>query len=177
MSLLSSTPDSTARVGNKPAMRCRVFCGIAVLLCLGLLRTANAAGPAPRPAVLVLLSYHVGMEWEDGVVAGLQETLGSQAELVLLQLDVKRYPQPEREPGMLANFVSKAAMCAPVAVLAVDDFAYQFALRHRDRMRAGTPLLFGGVNYLPGAPPPGVGGVVEAIDLAGTLRLLRSLQP
>ncbi|HLP01930.1 MAG TPA: ATP-binding protein [Opitutaceae bacterium] len=125
----------------------------------------------------MLLSYHVGMEWEDGIVAGLQESLGSQAELVLLQLDVKRYPQPEREPGMLANFVSKTAMCSPVAVLAVDDFAYRFALRHRERISAGTPLLFGGVNYLPGAPPPGVGGVVEAIDLAGTLRLVRALLP
>ncbi|HLP09921.1 MAG TPA: ATP-binding protein [Opitutaceae bacterium] len=177
MSFPPATPGSVKRASVPLVVRCRALRRFAAWLGLAWLCAAHAAGPAPRPAVLVLLSYHVGMEWEDGVVAGLQEALAPRAELVLLQLDVKRYPQPEREPGMLANFVSKAAMCSPAAVIAVDDFAYQFALRHRDRMRAGTPLLFGGVNYLPGAPPPGVGGVVEAIDIAGTLRLLQTLRP
>jgi PAS domain S-box-containing protein len=139
--------------------------------------SAAGAEAGERPAVLVLLSYHVGMEWEDDVVAGLQEALAPQAELVLVQLDVKRFPQPARELSMVATFVSKAEMCHPVAVIAIDDYAYQFALRHRDRIGAGTPLLFGGVNYLAGDPPAGVGGVIEAIDLSGTLRMVASLRP
>ena len=146
-----------------------VLCGAGVSL--------RGAEPGVRPAVLVLLSYHVGMEWEDGVVAGLQEALAPHAELVLLQLDVKRFPQRERETGMVANFASKVAMSRPAAVIAVDDFAYQFALRHRDRLEPGTPLFFGGVNFLDGEAPPGVGGVIEALDLAGTLQLLQALRP
>ncbi|MFT3829694.1 MAG: ATP-binding protein [Opitutaceae bacterium] len=177
MAIPSTTHGSTALSGLGSVARACGLGGLVVLLCAGWPGALAAAQPASRPAVLVLLSYHVGMEWEDGVIAGLQEALAPKAELVLLQLDVKRYPQAERETGMVANFASKAAMCSPVAVLAIDDYAYQFALRHRNHITAGTPLLFGGVNYLPGAPPPDVGGVVEAIDLAGTLRLLQALCP
>ena len=130
-----------------------------------------------RPNVLVVLSYHVGMEWEDAVLAGLRETLGERAELVLVQLDVKRFPLPGREAAMEANFASKFGMSHPAAVVAIDDYAYDFVLRRRAQLPAGVPVVFGGVNFLPGAPPAGVGGVVEAIDLAGTLELAGALFP
>ena len=113
--------------------------------------------PAEKPNVLVVLSYHVGMEWEDEVVAGLASVLGERAELVLLQLDVKRFPLPGREAAMEVNFASKAAMCRPAVVIAIDDFAYEFVQQRRVALPAATPLLFGGVNFLAGEPPPRTG--------------------
>jgi len=135
------------------------------------------AAPLPKPFILVVLSYHVGMPWADEVTQGLQESLSSQAELVITQLDVKRFPPIGRDAELLAVFSSKAAMCSPRLVVAVDDFAYQFVLAHRDRLPPNTPIVFGGVNFGIGVRPPGVTGVVEAIDLSSTLQLMALLQP
>lgn len=132
---------------------------------------------AVRPNILVVLSYHVGMEWEEEVLAGLHETLGGRAELVLVQLDVKRFPQPGREEAMEVNLLSKFGMSHPAAVIAIDDFAYDFVLRRRAQLPVRVPLVFGGVNFLAREPPAGVGGVVEAVDLGGTLALARALFP
>ena len=148
-------------------------------LCLGAAvgRTESPAESGVRPNVLVVLSYHVGMEWEDSVLDGLRERLAEHADLVALQLDVKRFPQVGREEAMATNFASKAGMSRPAVVVAVDDYAYEFVRRHRAHLAPGTPVVFAGVNFLPGAPPPEVGGVVEAIDVLGTLRLAQALRP
>ncbi len=127
--------------------------------------------------MLVVLSYHVGMEWEDEVLKGLRARVGERADLVLLQLDVKRFPKPGRERAMEANFVSKAAMSRPAVVVAIDDYAYEFVQERRALLHDSVPLLFGGVNFLAGDPPPRTGGVVEAIDIGGTLALARRLLP
>jgi len=131
----------------------------------------------PKPNVLVVLSYHVGMPWADNVTKGLQESLGERAELVITQLDVKRFPPSGHEKAMLAVLTAKASMCNPKLVIAVDDFAYQFVLAHRELFQPGTPVIFGGVNYWDGTRPAGVTGVVEAINLPATLQLMERLQP
>jgi len=107
----------------------------------------------------------------------LQDSLAPQAELVITQLDVKRFPPFGRDGEMLAVLTAKANMCNPQLVVAVDDFAYQFVLAHRDLFSPHTPIVFGGVNYWDGTRSPGVTGVVEAIDLSSTLKLMAQLQP
>ena len=117
------------------------------------------------------------MPWADDVTQGLQDRLGGQTELVITQLDVKRFPPFGREKSILAVLSSKAAMCNPQLVIAVDDFAYEFVLAHRELFPPNTPLIFGGVNFWDGTKPPGVTGVVESIDLSSTLQLMAQLQP
>jgi PAS domain S-box-containing protein len=137
----------------------------------------RARAAESKPNVLVVLSYHIGMPWANNVTQGLQESLGESAELVITQLDVKRFPPSGREKEMLDVVGSKAAMCNPVLVIAVDDFAYQFVLAHRDLFSPDTPVVFGGLNYWDGTRPAGVTGVVEAINLPSTLQLMEVLQP
>jgi len=130
-----------------------------------------------KPNVLVLMSYHVGMPWVDNITQGLEESMGDSAELVISQLDIKRFPPTGREKELLAVVSAKAAMCQPKLVITVDDFAYQFALVHRELFPPGTPIVFGGVNFWDGTRPAGVTGVVEAINLVSTLQLMERLQP
>ena len=156
-----------------------LFIRALVLTLTGFLTLAAlcARGEQPKPNVFVVFSYHIGMPWVDNITSGLQESLGSQAELVITQLDIKRFPPYGRENELLAVFSSKASMCAPRLVIAIDDFAYQFVLAHRDRLPPNTPIVFGGVNFWDGTRPPGVTGLVEANDLATTLQLMVRLQP
>lgn len=132
---------------------------------------------APRPQVLVVLSYHVGMRWEDDVTRGLADMLGEENDLVITQLDVQRYPAEGREKKMLESVLTRAKICRPVLVIAVDDYAYRFVLKHRDVFAPGTPIVFGGVNFWQEKAPPGVTGVVETLDIATTLNLMDKLHP
>lgn len=130
-----------------------------------------------RPQVLVVLSYHVGMHWEDDVTRGLMERLSEQSDLVIAQLDVQRYSALGREKSMLDIMVNHVKISHPVLVIAIDDFAYRYVLKHRDEFDAGTPIIFGGVNFWQKNQQPGVTGVVEAIDLENTCKLMSQLQP
>lgn len=152
-------------------MRC-LLATVLVLCYLPLLRSA----PTP-PKVLLVHSYHVGMEWTDGVNQGLISSLKDQAEVVVIQLDVKRFPALGREEAMLVNVASKAKAAQAKVLIAVDDYAYQFCLKNREQIQPGIPLVFGGVNYWDGKKAPGVTGVVETIDLDSTIDLALRLHP
>ncbi len=147
------------------------------LLALSLLRAPVALGHETKPPVLVVLSYHVGMPWADAIIQGLQDRLSQDAEIVIAQLDVKRFPPAGRESEMLAELTAKASMCKPRLIIAVDDYAYQFILDRRDSFVPGIPVVFGGVNFWAGNQPPDVTGVVENIALSSTLQLMARLQP
>jgi PAS domain S-box-containing protein len=127
--------------------------------------------------VLVVLSYHVGMHWEDDVTHGLVDRLGENTDLIITQLDVQRYPTAGREKKMLEIMSNRAKISRPVLIITVDDFAYRFVLEHRDEFEPDTPIVFGGVNFWQEKAPPGVTGVVETLDIATTLNLMNKLQP
>ena len=150
---------------------------IFLTVCIASIVMAQVQGATPRPQILVVLSYHVGMSWEDAVTRGLVEKLGEDNDLIITQLDVQRYPIAGREKKMLEIMSNRAKISRPTLVIAVDDFAYRFVLEHRDEFEPDTPIVFGGVNYWDGKAPPGVTGVVEAINLPGTLNLMTQLQP
>ncbi|MBK9989704.1 MAG: response regulator [Verrucomicrobia bacterium] len=150
---------------------------LVLVACLSSFGLPHSYGASPRPQVLVVLSYHVGMVWEDAVTQGLIDKLGEETDLIITQLDVKRYPTAGREKRMLESLSNRAKISRPVLVITVDDFAYRFVLDHRAELLPDTPIVFGGVNFWQGNPPPGVTGVVEAIDLASTIKLMEQLQP
>ena len=134
-------------------------------------------GASPKPNILVVLSYHVGMPWADEVTRGLVDRLGEDNELIITQLDVQRYPAFGREKKMLEIMANRAKISRPVMIITVDDTAYRFAIEHREEFEPGTPIVFCGVNFWQEAPPPGVTGIVEATDIATTLTLMNQLQP
>lgn len=134
-----------------------------------------AAAPAQeRPCVLVIHSYHEGMPWTAGVSAGLRDQLES-AELVTVFLDVKRFPSPAHEAFHLAVVSQGVAVARPAVIVTIDDYAYDFVLRHRAQIGPQLPVIFGGLNSWSDRRPPGVTGVQEAFDLAATLRLALAL--
>jgi len=152
-----------------------VIAMIAFAFAVGLPRAEGAT--KQRPQILVVLSYHVGMTWEDAVTRGLGSKLGEENDLIITQLDVQRYPTLGREKAMLDIVANRVKISRPVLVIAVDDFAYRFVLDHRDIFEPDVPVVFGGVNFWEGFQPPNVTGVVEAIDIATTLKLMAQLQP
>ena len=62
-----------------------------------------------------------------------------------------------------------------------DDNAFDFALKNRRNLFHGAPLVFCGVNYLEKDhlqhDRDGVTGIVESLDIRGTVALMRRLHP
>ena len=138
--------------------------------------TATAADLPPR--VLILMSYHRGQPWEDGIAAGLLEALGGRAEPVFIHFDHKRFPQADTSGVRLAAAIDAVARASPRLVIAVDDHAWSELLAHRTQLAPGLPLVFCGLNHWdPASRPPDATGVVESFDPAGTLALAFAAHP
>jgi hypothetical protein len=115
--------------------------------------------------VIHIDSYHAGNEWNDRIVAALQETLPTQkVELRVFHMDTKRR-------GSEADIRASAA----AALKASDDPAAQYLIMPYLR-DAAIPVVFCGLNWdasAYGLPYRNTTGMVEVSPIPQILRLLR----
>jgi signal transduction histidine kinase len=137
-----------------------------------------AACAVEPDSILVLMSYHRGMQWEDGIALGLQDVLAEDCELVYVHHDVKRFPDRSRVPALIQATRGLTAASRPKLVIAVDDYAWDLAKEHRDELFPGLPVVFCGVNFWEDKDRPVWStGVVESIDARSTITLALRLHP
>ncbi len=160
---------------------------LAVLLLAAVLlhfpASASEAPPASgaKRSVLVLNSYHDGYAWSDNIVEGLRLELaerGVPADLFLEYLDTKRHGQ-QAEGELFRWLEAKYRDQTFDLVVASDNYAFDFALDHREQLFPEAPLVFCGVNDFDPARIQGLPatGVLENTDVAATLRVARRLHP
>lgn len=144
---------------------------------------AQGGEPSPnRPTVVVIHSYSRSFAWTGAIDDAVQETLGSSdqpPEVLTEFLDTKRHSLEVLEPTLVDLLRVKYEDVEPAAVIVSDNNAFDFVGRHRD-IFSDAPIVFCGINnFEPAWAPAGSGitGVVEATDLARTIRLMRDLQP
>ncbi len=169
-------------LGVHRLLACTLFAAVGI--CAGeepALESADAGADQTR--VLVLNSYHPGYNWSDGVQAAVLRVLAEARPDVrprVEYMDWRRFPQPARAQSLLGNYKEKYGPEPFGLVIALDDPAVTFVLDHRDYFGPSVPLVFGGVNDLDpellGARRS-VTGVAQTYDFAGTLALIRRLQP
>ncbi len=139
---------------------------------------AVVACTAEPSGILVLMSYHRGMPWEDGVALGLQDVLAEDHELVYVHHDVKRFPDRSRVPALIEAARGLVIASRPKMVIAVDDYAWDLAKQHRAELFPDLPVVFCGVNYWDGKDRPTWStGVVEGTDPTATVSLALRLHP
>ena len=133
--------------------------------------------------VLVLYSYDPDMLWEQHVDEGLRKELAGDDSVKLIHdyMDVRRNIMPEYPQHLYELYRTKYSQKHFDAVVAVDDAAYQFVQNYRQELFPGAPLIFAGVNDVESVralrPGDSVTGVVENIDLRGTLETITTVQP
>lgn len=142
------------------------------------------AQASPLPAnVLLLHSYHKGFAWSDNVTRGVEEVLtggGRPVDLTVEFMDTKRRNDDEHYRNLLALFRHKFPPGLFNGVITADDDALIFALRHRDALFPGVPIVFSGFSHRPGeqlAGQRGVTGIVETHDIGETIELALGLHP
>jgi signal transduction histidine kinase len=146
---------------------------------------AVAADPVEVPRRVVILSGTDVMLpaslVEDGIVrTTLSNTEGLSVELYSEGLDAFRFRSEEYESELVAFFRRKYGERSPDVVVALSDAALAFLIRHRTRLWPEAPVVFSSVerDFLDRQPlPPWATGVLEEMDVAGTIALAERLRP
>ena len=134
--------------------------------------------------VLVLHSYHQGMSWTDGIQRGIRETFlkystNGNYELMVEYMDTKRYQSPEYFSRLAEVYALKYSNNRPDLILTSDDDAFHFLQDWHEKIFAGVPAVFCGVNYYTEntAARKWYTGIIEEMDIRTNFELVRKIRP
>jgi len=171
--------QSTRHLRPKPGVRCAL---LFACLC-GTIFYHPAYANTPSTDILVLHSYHQGFNWTDNIQRGINEGLGgnnSPYERYVEYMDSKRTPPDTLFDALRALYTRKYAGMRFGAIICSDNNAFNFLRRYGDSLFGSTPVVFCGVNNYDDSLLGGrtnYTGIVEDIDIPGTIDAIRALQP
>ncbi len=156
-----------------------------MLLFLGLLAGGVELGAEnPRnKQVLVLHSYHLGYVWTSNIHDGILEALKVAKVGVDIRteyLDWKHFPTAENLARQFESLKAKYRTHPFHLVITSDNIATEFALKYREELFPGTPIVFCGYNGFSSRlirNVSNVTGVAEHVDGGGTLEVALQLLP
>lgn len=133
--------------------------------------------------VLVLHSYHQGLEWTDSISAGINSILqdvSHDIEVHYDYLDTKRNSSPFYHKKLIDLFKSKQGNRQFDLIITSDNNAFEFIKTFGQQLYPGIPVIFCGVNFFSDmmiSDMEKVTGVVEKIDYKGTLEVMLTAHP
>ena len=135
------------------------------------------------PRVLLISSYHPSFPTFFDQIEGIKSGFGDHPVILDIEfMDSKRFPNGEIQKEFVRLLGLKLARVQSYnVVITSDDNAFLFALKHRDGLLAGAPIVFCGVNdrelALAQNSDPMVTGVLEDVSMRDTLEVMRRLHP
>ncbi len=150
---------------------------------LSLATAADNTVTHPKKKVLILSSYHKGLSWTDSIVRGIENELSAAAIEIKIYseyMDTKRYSEELLYQHLFDTYAYKFRKIKFDVVIVNDNNALNFALEHHGELFPDTPVVFCGINNFRESMLAGHSlftGVVEEIDIKGTLELALSLHP
>jgi signal transduction histidine kinase len=132
--------------------------------------------------ILVLHSYHQGVEWSDSISEGILSVANKHkyVNVHFEYLDAKRNFSTEYFQKILELYKAKAQSVKFDVVMACDNDAFEFLLKYDSLFYPGIPVVFGGVNdfhYSDIQHRKQYFGYVEQADHIGTIRVIKELFP
>lgn len=158
-------------------------CALIVLVMLLAAGVVEASPSAVKPHVLLLNSYHAGMDWTDGETAGVREVLQSAGPDVLLHIeymDTKRLADDVHFENLRRLLAHKYRNIRLSAIIATDNDAFNFLQRYRDDLFGAVPVIFTGVNFFDERMldrVTGYTGVAETFEGGQTIAMMHRLHP
>ena len=123
-----------------------------LFLLLALICACSRASAAQQPdawRILFLNSYDRGNSWSDDVESGIRTRLTDSAreiEMSVEYLDTRRFTGEEVQENMAATLAVKYRHYSPHLLIVSDNAAFDFALKHRERLFPRLPIVFCGYN-------------------------------
>lgn len=138
--------------------------------------------PLERKKVLVLNSYHHGMDWTDSILDGVKSVLSQnpEVELYIEFMDTKRNMSPGYLLTLYELYKTKFNDKKFDAIIASDDDAYNFLLQYQQELFPKVPVVFCGVNFFQDKDLEQrkyFTGITESFDIKQTVDLALKLHP
>jgi diguanylate cyclase (GGDEF)-like protein len=136
-----------------------------------------------KKKVLVLHSYHQGLEWTDNITKGIQSVFKpfhDHYEIHYEYLDTKRNTGKEYMDQLASFTNAKNLHIKYAAVIVSDNSALRLINEGQLVFPGNPPVVFCGINHYSRKMSSGieqVTGVVEATDHRATIDLMRKLHP
>jgi len=134
---------------------------------------------ADKKNILILNSYHKGLQWTDeiqnGINAGLNEAIMDK-EIYTEFLDSKRFFDDSYKLLLFDFYKKKYQNVKFDIILLSDDFALTFLFEYRDSLFGEVPVVFSGINN-PHIYPNSYTGILEDIKYIENFKLIKSLHP
>lgn len=136
--------------------------------------------------VLILHSYHYGMNWTQTIISGMEkefkeaESKGIQIDATYEFMDTKKYSSKEYLELLHNIYKSKYTKNNFDVIIASDDAALNFLIKYRDEIFGKIPVIFTGINFFSNeliSHTWGYTGVVEEADVTGTIDIALKLHP
>lgn len=151
------------------------------LLLLGLIRPACGQ---ELSHVLLLNSYHYGLDWTDEETRGIRDVLeqsGQAIELHVEYMDTKRLSDEIHFQNLRQLLEYKYRNTRFSAILVADNDAFNFLRQNQNRqIFANVPVIFAGVNSFNKEMLAGISGftgVAETFEAGQTIEVMRQLHP
>lgn len=123
---------------------------------------------------LLIMSYHKGYAWNDGIERGAEQTLKGQCKLKKFFMDTKRntsIPYIQKKSRQAIKLISEYK---PDIVIASDDNAAKYIItKYKD---SNLPFVFGGINWTAeayGFPYKNVTGMIEVSPIIPLLKIIK----
>jgi len=132
--------------------------------------------------VLVIHSYHQGLEWSDSISNGIISVLNNFPELRVHfeYLDTKRNTSNIYLKSFVELYRSRTSNIKYDAIIAADNAAFDFMINYRDEFYPNVPVFYCGVSYLDYLQIKDINGFYgfsENPDHKGTIDLIMNLFP
>lgn len=149
---------------------------------LALFSKAQFNKPTPEKNILVLHSYHQGLEWTDNMTKGIQSVFGNKigVNLIFEYLDTKRNNSEAYFDTLEEIYRAKAKQNPYSVIITCDNAAYDFMRKYSQEYHLGIPIVFCGVNNLDKdqlKDLPNFYGYDEKVDYQQTLASIQSIFP
>ena len=152
---------------------------ILILISVFFLITAEVSA---EKDILVLHSYHQGLEWTDQISEGIRSVFPYKDEVKIYYeyLDTKRNYSKKYYDKLISLYREKARIIDFDAIIVSDNAAFNFILEYGEELYPKTPVVFCGVNNLNQERLNNHGdicGIVEKAEHRQTLNLILKLHP
>ena len=142
----------------------------------------QAAVPGQPKNVLVLYSFSDRSLFDplDNLKAAIRSRVDAPVNFYVHYLEAQGLEDPNYDHSLSENLRSELRGVKLDLVITAVYSSYQFALRHRDELFPGVPIVFSYVHAsrVDGKPlPPGVTGVTVSVGIRETLELAFKLHP
>ena len=158
-------------------------CFFVVFILLFRMAASAPAEEIRKPEILILNSYHQGVDWTDGIMDGILSCFKKEkldADLYIEYMDTKRNRPDKIFPSLIELYNLKYQKKKFDVIICSDNNALNFLLRHRDQLFPNVPIVFCGINNFRDSLIAGkkqITGVTEDHDIKGTIELALRLHP